>query len=71
MIDDFIADQWSGLYQRREEMNVSPYTMTKDSMFILDTLPTHPGIAIFSAGNGRCVLRRIPAFALQSDFPSE
>eukprot|EP00951_Prasinocladus_malaysianus_P015241 scaffold116661_cov38-Prasinocladus_malaysianus.AAC.1 len=53
MIDDFVKEQWGSLYEDRVEMLASPYTMTKDSMFVLDTLPAHPGISIFSAGNGR------------------
>ena len=53
MIDDFVKEQWGGVYDERVEIVASPYTMTKDSMFVLDTLPSHPGVAVFSAGNGR------------------
>ena len=34
-------------------VNCSPYTMTKDAMFVLDTVPEHPNVSVFSAGNGR------------------
>ena len=40
-------------YGERIDMITSPYTMTKDSMFVLDTVPKHPNVSVFSAGNGR------------------
>jgi len=35
------------------DMQASPYTMTKDSFFVLDKLPAHPEVSMFTGGNGR------------------
>jgi len=52
-MDDFIAKNWGHAYSDRVDMVVSPYTVTKDAMFVLDTLPNHPDVTLFTAGNGR------------------
>ncbi|KAG5180499.1 S-adenosyl-L-methionine-dependent methyltransferase [Tribonema minus] len=52
-ITEFVQGQWGALYKEPVNMVTSPYTMTKDSMFILDTLPGHPKVSLFSGGNGR------------------
>jgi glycine/D-amino acid oxidase-like deaminating enzyme len=52
-IDAFVQSQWGDVYGERVDMVASPYTMSKDAMFVLDTLPGHPNVSIFSAGNGR------------------
>jgi len=52
-IDSFLREQWGDMYGEKVDMVASPYTMTKDSMFILDTVPNHPNVSVFSAGNGR------------------
>eukprot|EP00232_Nephroselmis_pyriformis_P001473 CAMPEP_0182910146 /NCGR_PEP_ID=MMETSP0034_2-20130328/36136_1 /TAXON_ID=156128 /ORGANISM="Nephroselmis pyriformis, Strain CCMP717" /LENGTH=1185 /DNA_ID=CAMNT_0025046447 /DNA_START=31 /DNA_END=3588 /DNA_ORIENTATION=+ len=51
----FLEEQWNGVYDLDQglDMNVSPYSMTKDAMFILDTLPGHPDVSVFTGGNGR------------------
>lgn len=52
-MSDFLAKQWGELYAGEVDMMVSPYAMTKDAMFVLDVLPNHPNVSIFTAGNGR------------------
>jgi len=52
-IDGFLGEQWGEMYGDRVDMVASPYTMSKDAMFVLDTLPNHPNVSVFSAGNGR------------------
>jgi glycine/D-amino acid oxidase-like deaminating enzyme/glutamate dehydrogenase/leucine dehydrogenase len=52
MMDRFVAEHLQGEATRVEDF-VSPYTMTKDSYFIMDTLPGHSNIALFSGGSGR------------------
>jgi sarcosine oxidase len=52
-IDEFVRQQWGDIYGERVDMVASPYTMSHDAMFVLDTLPAHPNVAVFSAGNGR------------------
>lgn len=52
MIDSFVAEHLEGEAKRVEEF-VSPYTMTRDSYFIMDTLPGHKNVALFSGGSGR------------------
>lgn len=52
-IDGFLGEQWGETYGERVDMMASPYTMSKDAMFVLDTLPEHPNVSVFSAGNGR------------------
>jgi glycine/D-amino acid oxidase-like deaminating enzyme len=52
MMDEFVAEHLEGNAKRVEDF-VSPYTMTKDSYFIMDTLPGHDNIALFSGGSGR------------------
>ncbi|KAG7370600.1 glutamate dehydrogenase/leucine dehydrogenase [Nitzschia inconspicua] len=52
MMDDFVSEHLGG-NPKRVEAFVSPYTMTKDSFFIMDTLPQHPNVALFSGGSGR------------------
>lgn len=52
-MSDFLAKQWGDLYEGEVDMMSSPYAMTKDSMFVLDVLPNHPNVSIFTADNGR------------------
>eukprot|EP00557_Chaetoceros_sp_GSL56_P002346 CAMPEP_0176486582 /NCGR_PEP_ID=MMETSP0200_2-20121128/5645_1 /TAXON_ID=947934 /ORGANISM="Chaetoceros sp., Strain GSL56" /LENGTH=854 /DNA_ID=CAMNT_0017883293 /DNA_START=309 /DNA_END=2873 /DNA_ORIENTATION=+ len=52
MMDGFVAEHLKGEAIRVEDC-VSPYTMTNDSYFIMDTLPGHSNIALFSGGSGR------------------
>ena len=52
-MSDFLAKQWGELYEGEVDMMSSPYAMTKDAMFVLDVLPNHPNVSIFTAGNGR------------------
>ena len=51
-MDKFIAEHWEGVGER-VDMQCSPYCMTKDSYFVLDTLPGLPQVTIFSGGSGR------------------
>ena len=51
-LDMFLKTEWNG-FQKRKDLYCSPYTMTKDGMFILDELPGHPQICLFTGGNGR------------------
>ncbi|KAF5840792.1 FAD dependent oxidoreductase-domain-containing protein [Dunaliella salina] len=51
-IDQFMKENWSGIGERRD-MQASPYTMTKDSYFVLDKLPGRPEVCMFTGGNGR------------------
>lgn len=52
MIDDFMRHHWKGL-GRCTDMHVSPYTMTRDHYFVLDRLPEHPEICLFTGECGR------------------
>jgi glycine/D-amino acid oxidase-like deaminating enzyme/glutamate dehydrogenase/leucine dehydrogenase len=52
MMDDFVAEHLEGSPRRVQDF-VSPYTMTKDSYFVMDKLPNHPNVALFTGGSGR------------------
>ncbi|KAA8497474.1 N-methyl-L-tryptophan oxidase [Porphyridium purpureum] len=52
-IDAFVSERWGTLYGERQDMYTSPYAVTRDAMFVLDTLPGHPSVSLFTAGNGR------------------
>lgn len=52
MMDGFVAEHLEGNPKRVQDF-VSPYTMTKDSYFVMDTLPNYPNVALFSGGSGR------------------
>ena len=52
LLDDFLKTEWKG-FLKQKDLCCSPYTMTSDSMFILDHLPDHPQICLFTGGNGR------------------
>mmetsp|Transcript_14851 Transcript_14851/g.25137 ORF Transcript_14851/g.25137 Transcript_14851/m.25137 type:complete len:1221 (+) Transcript_14851:276-3938(+) len=74
-IDGFVKEQWGETYAERVDMVTSPYTMTKDAMFVLDTVPEHPNVSVFSAGNGRAfkfgpMLGRALANLVMGDEPS-
>jgi len=74
-IDGFVREQWGDMYADRVDMVASPYTMTKDSMFVLDTVPNHPNVSVFSAGNGRAfkfgpMLGRALANLVMGDEPA-
>lgn len=52
LLDDFLMTGWEGVTAARE-MHCSPYTMTRDQNFVLDRVPGHPEIVLFTGGNGR------------------
>ena len=53
-INDFIAENWQG-FGEMVDMQCSPYTMSRDQYFVLDTLEAagYPEVSVFTAGNGR------------------
>ena len=51
-LDRFLKTEWQG-FRQRKDLYCSPYTMTADGMFVLDQLPGHPEISLFTGGNGR------------------
>lgn len=52
MIDTFVAQNLKGV-GKRISSHVSPYTMSKDSYFVIDRIPTYDNISIFAGGSGR------------------
>lgn len=52
LIDDFVFSNLKGV-KRRVDMTCSPYSMSKDSFFVLDRLPEHPEIVLYTGGSGR------------------
>ncbi|CAG9460430.1 unnamed protein product [Pedinophyceae sp. YPF-701] len=53
LIDDFLEKYWPGVFEERLEMKCSPYAMTKDGSFVLDKVPGHDDIVVFTGGSGR------------------
>ncbi len=52
MLDRFVRAQFKGIGERLE-VACSPYTMSPDVHFVLDTIPEHPNVALFTAGSGQ------------------
>lgn len=52
LVDTFMRSHWQGVGECTG-IHVSPYTMTRDHRFILDRLPEHPEICLFTGGSGR------------------
>ncbi|KAK9803185.1 hypothetical protein WJX72_011723 [[Myrmecia] bisecta] len=52
LLDDFLKQHWRG-FQGPKKMFCSPYTMTSDCYFVLDRVPHHPEICVFTGGSGR------------------
>jgi sarcosine oxidase len=51
LLDRFLRTHWRGIGDPIE-FRVSPYTMTRDNRFVLDRLPTHPSVTLFTGGSG-------------------
>jgi len=51
-LDRFVRTQFRGVGKRLDTA-CSPYTMSPDVRFVLDTIPGHPNVALFSAGSGQ------------------
>ena len=51
-LDRFVRTQFRGIGERVETA-CSPYAMSRDVRFVLDTIPNHPNIALFTAGSGQ------------------
>jgi len=51
LLDRFLRSHWRGIGECLD-LHVSPYTMTRDQYFILDRLPSHPGVTVFTGGSG-------------------
>jgi len=53
-MDAYVAEHWGGaLEPSRTASHASPYTVTSDNRFVVDTLPGHPNVALFAGCNGR------------------
>ena len=52
LLDRFLRHNWSGI-QECVGLYFSPYTMTKDTLFVLDKLPGYPEISLFTGGSGQ------------------
>jgi sarcosine oxidase len=52
LLDRFVRTQFKGIGERIHTA-CSPYSMSPDVRFVLDTLPNHPNIALFTAGSGQ------------------
>jgi len=51
LLDRFLRAHWRGIGEPLE-LRVSPFTMTRDTRFILGRLPPHPSITLFTGGSG-------------------
>jgi len=51
-LDRFVRTQFKGIGERIE-VACAPYTMSPDVRFVLDTIPNHPNVALFTAGSGQ------------------
>lgn len=51
-MDKFVKEHWKGVGER-VDMFCSPYSMTKDTYFVMDTLPGLPQITVFTGASGR------------------
>ena len=52
LLDQFLRENWDGI-QECLGLYCSPYTMTRDTLFVLDKLPQYPQISIFTGGSGQ------------------
>lgn len=52
LLDQFLHENWDGI-QECLGLYCSPYTMTKDTLFVLDKLPEYPQVSIFTGGSGQ------------------
>ncbi len=52
LLDQFLHQNWHGI-EECLGLYCSPYTMTKDTLFVLDRLPEYPQISIFTGGSGQ------------------
>ena len=52
LLDRFLRHNWRGI-ERCISLHCCPYTMTQDTLFVLDRLPQFPQVAIFSGGSGQ------------------
>ena len=56
-IESFLAKNWTG-FGKPLDVYCSPYTTTADQYFILDKLPAHPEVSVFTGGTGRAFKAR-------------
>ena len=52
LLDKFMRENWDGI-EECVGMYFSPYTMTKDTLFVLDKLPGYGNISLFTGGSGQ------------------
>ena len=52
MLDRFVRTQFKGI-EERLDIFCSPYAMSPDVRFVLDTIPNFPNVALFTAGSGQ------------------
>ena len=52
LLDQFLRNNWDGI-KESVGLYFSPYTMTKDTLFVLDKLPGYPQISLFTGGSGQ------------------
>ena len=52
LLDQFLLENWEGI-QECLGLYCSPYTMTRDTLFVLDKLPEYRQISIFTGGSGQ------------------
>ena len=51
-LDTFLRQNWRGI-DKCVSLHCCPYTMTKDTLFVLDRLPQFPQVTIFTGGSGQ------------------
>ena len=51
LLDQFLRNNWRGI-GKCMSLQCCPYTMTKDTLFVLDRLPLFPQVTIFTGGSG-------------------
>jgi len=52
-LGDFVEERFHGVSREPTDCSTCLYTMSKDYQMILDTLPAHPNVAIFTGDSGR------------------
>ena len=52
LLDKFLRHNWDGILDC-VGLYSSPYTMTEDTLFVLDQLPGYPQISLFTGGSGQ------------------
>ena len=52
LLDRFLRHNWEGIGEC-VGLYCSPYTMTQDTLFVLDKLPGYPQISLFTGGAGQ------------------